>query len=237
MKIFYETCVTDKVIDKINFICLDFVDICDIQKYKVNPILAFVSHQTRKKLEKDGFTFVIEDIPEQFTTLFLLSYFNKFTLTEDMVLLPFGSILNGLTTDKFFVRPNSGNKIFTGQVVDVKEFDIFKKTYNIPDDCLCARSSVTEIMSEKRTFVDVKNKKIISQSLYSFSNTTGPNFDVEDIFNDVINSFYVDMLPDFIVMDFALLKDGSIKLVEFNSVITSGHYSCDIVNIAKAVLE
>lgn len=235
MKIFYETCVTNKIIERQNFICLDFVDIPEIQKYKDSPIIAFVSHQTRKKLENDGFVFMVNDYPDQFTSQYLLSYFNKFTLTGDMILVPFGSILNGLTTENFFLRPNSGNKLFTGQVVNVNEFNIFKNTFNIPDDCLCARSSTIDILSEKRSFVDTRNKTIITQSLYSFSDKTDVDFNIENNVKEILDSFYVDMLPDIIVMDFALLKDDTIKLVEFNSVITSGHYNCDIDKIIEAI--
>lgn len=233
-KILYETVITDNFIEKSNFICLDLVDIDKLDKSETYH--CFVSHQTRKKLEKENIDFSFSDSPSQFTTEFLISHFNELTLTGDMVLVPFGAILNGLTTDEIFIRPNTGFKIFPGQTLKINELDLFKKTYNIPNDVLCGRSSTVGIVSEKRTFLNVVDKKLITQSLYCHNGEDAIiDFNVSDIINVLFEKDEICLLPDIVVADFALLDTGDIRLVEFNSLITSGHYSCNIIDIIKHI--
>lgn len=228
--VFYETCVTDKFLDNKNYICLDLVDFDKLGKYIDKKIIGFISIGSRTKLEKIGFKFLIEDNPYQYTSQFLISYFNNLTLTKDMVLLPFSAILNGLQCDEFFIRPNTGDKYFPGCTVKYDDLDVFKNTYKVPGDVLCARSSIANILSEKRTFIDIENNKVITESLYSHdrnkSNTL--DFDITDISSKIFAMDEKYMLPDIVVADFALLDNGEIKLIEFNCAITSGLYNCDI---------
>ncbi|AXH72453.1 MAG: hypothetical protein [Caudoviricetes sp.] len=232
----YETCVTDKILnDNTKFICLDFIDLEEIEKHKHKEVIAFISIQTRYKMEKLGFNFHINYNPEVYTTKYLISFFNDYTLTGDMVLLPYGAILNGFHGDEFFIRPNAGTKYFPGCTVKYDEFDVFNNTYKIPKDLLCARSSIIDIVSEKRVFLSIKEKRIITESLYSHNkyDNSRPDFNVTDICSEILKVPEIDMLPDVVVADFALLLDNTVKLVEFNYAMTSGIYGCDMNKIIE----
>lgn len=231
----YETCVTDKIIDDKKFICLDFIDLNEIEKYKDKEVIAFISIQTRYKMEKLGFSFKVEYNEKTYSTEFLISFFNKLTLTEDMVLLPYGAILNGIQADEFFIRPNTGTKYFPGCTVKRDEIETFNQTYKVPNDLLCARSSTVDIISEKRCFIAVNDKCILTESLYSH-NKYDPNltdFDVSEITKQLYSITEFCLLPEVVVADFALLSNGDVRLVEFNYCMTSGIYNCDMKKIIE----
>lgn len=234
MKILYETVVTDKFIENKDFICLDLIDVCDLDKSQT--YICFVSHQTRKKLEKENINIYLNDHPDQFTTKFLISHFNEFTLTQDMVLVPFGAILNGVQAETIFIRPNTGFKLFPGQSLNINDIETFSNTYKISNDVLCARSSTVNIVSEKRTFINCINKHKITESLYAHDRKpVGKDFDVTDILEKIFSKDEIDLLPDRVVADFALLDNGEIRLIEFNSIITSGHYNCNMYDIISDI--
>lgn len=233
MRVLYETVVTGDFIKSPDFICLDLINIDDINTNEIYH--CFVSHQTRKKLEKHKINFSFSDHPETFTTAFLIAHFNDMTLTGDMILIPYGAIKNSLIEDSFFIRPNTGFKVFPGQVVDVDQLDLFEKTYKVAPDILCGRSSVVDIISEKRTFLNIRDKLIIDESLYSHDDIEIKDFDVRKAVNDLFERDSSYLLPDYVVADFALLKSGEIKLIEFNSIITSGHYNCNVLKLVESL--
>lgn len=236
MKVLYETVCTDSYIKSPNFICLDDVDINKIDKRETYH--CFVSLETKRKLLENKIKISVEDNPNQFTSQFLLSHFRDMMLSTDMVLVPFGAIFNGLNIEdtEVFLRPNSGYKVFPGQVVSLKEIGLFNSTYKIQNDILCARSSVVDIVSEKRTFLSIPNRKIITESLYSHDkNKQSIDFSVEEIVNELFSKIEVDLLPDVIVADFALAYDGGVRLIEFNSATTSGLYQCNIGKIISEI--
>ena len=236
MRVLYETVCTDSYIKSPNFICLDDVDINDLDKRETYH--CFVSLKAKRKLLENKIKISVEDNPDQFTSQFLLSHFNDMILSTNMVLVPFGAIHNGLDidTEEVFLRPNSGYKIFPGQVVSLKEIRLFNSTYKIQNDVLCARSSVVDIVSEKRTFLSIPNRKIITESLYSHdTKKQSIDFYVDDIVKRLFAKMEVDLLPDVIVADFALTYDNKVKLIEFNSATTSGLYKCNIGQIITEI--
>lgn len=236
MRVLYETVCTDSYIKSPNFICLDDVDINDLDKRETYH--CFVSLETKRKLLENKIKISVEDNPDQFTSQFLLSHFNDMILSTDMVLVPFGAIFNGLDIEdtEVFLRPNSGYKVFPGQVVNLKEIGLFNSTYKIQNDVLCARSSVVDIVSEKRTFLSIPNRKIITESLYSHDkNKQSIDFPVEKVVDKLFSKIEVDLLPDIVVADFALTNEYEVKLIEFNSAITSGLYKCDIGKIISEI--
>lgn len=170
-----------------------------------------------------------------FTANSLLSYFDNL-VSDDGVLLPFKQIKNRYDSSSFFIKPDSGSKIFPGQVVKLGGLDIFDKTYRIPDDTLCFVSSVKNIVSEKRAFLNVESREIMDSSLYFHDGIETPGFTIEEAVSDLVNNPNIE-LYDFVVADFALMDDGSVKLIELNAPFTSGFYDCDIKKISRNIFD
>lgn len=228
----YETCVTDKILDNEDFICLDFIDVETLSKDK--NIIAFISIQTRNKMEKLGFNFVIDFDPNLYSVSFLIAFFNEFLMTDDYVLVPYGGIKNAIKNplENFFIKPDQGSKHFPGCITNLKDIDIFDRTYKIPKDLLVGISSCAKIVSEKRTFLNIENRSIIAESLYAHKGCKkGQDFSVNNIVSKIFDVIEICMFPEIVVADFALLESGEIKLIEFNFALTSGLYNCDITKL------
>lgn len=93
---------------------------------------------------------------------------------HNYIMMPFGDLIrrkNNLyeyfNSDKIFIRPNSGNKQFTGMIATKNDYEECVKLaafYNVDPDLLVVVSNVMPLTKEWR-FV-VVNKEVISGSLY-----------------------------------------------------------------------
>lgn len=176
-------------------------------------------------------------------------HFNKFMLNSDFIMMPWGSLLQNkevifraFDTEKFFIRPNSGRKIFTGTTIGRKWFDkelkIIESLPNssISNTDLVLISSTKDIVSEYRLAVcsdpDLNNDHHILGSA-KYSGEDQPY--IEDIADYFLKR--VDYRPNLLyTMDLAILKDGSSRVVELNSFHSAGLYGMDLGNKLDLIL-
>lgn len=93
---------------------------------------------------------------------------------QNYLMMPYGDLLRRkdqlykyFNSNKLFLRPNSGNKQFTGMIVDIDDYEECIKLagfYDVESDLLVVVSDVYDIEKEWR-FVIV-DKEVISGSLY-----------------------------------------------------------------------
>jgi len=136
-----------------------------------------------------------------------------------------------------FVRPDSGDKIFTGGLIDLKEFDRFytKNKEVIDPDCLVVVSSPKKILGEWRFWVTYEGE-IVTQSCYQFhgqrclvpSAPAGATHKVKEILNE---KYYVDPIY---CLDICEDADGDFWLLELNSFSSAGVYACDKEKLVEA---
>lgn len=174
-----------------------------------------------------------------YTYSYYTSFCENLILNRDYIILPWWMIkqskdiiFKAFDTEKFFIRPNSGRKIFTGNYITRKWFekdlDCIKR---LPDSCikpndLIIISSFKEILSEYR--VALRYGEIIDYSCYSGINS----IDYQEI-KKFIKSFYY--YPDiFYVIDIAVGKFG-IKILEINNLFSAGWYDMDYEKILKHI--
>ncbi len=187
------------------------------------PAVLFVSLQMRGKLAKAGIHPIVNDSPWQFEPSLLMSCCPKRMLSDDMIILPFGNITRRHSIrPRFFIRPNSGHKSFPGQVIDLTDMETLKRSYAIRDETLVCIASERHIRAERRCIIDVSAGVIIAQSGYAHDGNPTCHFEV-DFERDWLGLVPTDLLPEIVVADFAL-TDSGVRLIELNSVSTSGLY-------------
>jgi len=139
-----------------------------------------------------------------------------------------------------YVRPNGGDKTFTGRLLDLQDFDNFWKDIvhcNVTDDkAMVVVSTPKNIRGEWR-FICTKNKEILGVSLYKYNNqrTYVPSapFKATKLVNEILeNGWYPD--PVFTV-DICEDNDGNYWLMEMNSFTSAGTYAAPKNKIVEKV--
>lgn len=142
----------------------------------------------------------------------------------------------GAFGERLFIRPDSGKKIFTGTTFGVKFYPIelaaIKTIPNtsITDDTFVIVSSEKEITYEYRLIVD--KGKIVSYSHYDGYEPPANQVPVGK-FEELVESFKFPQ--ETYVLDIALSK-GKCKIVEANSLSSSGWYNCDFGKIVDMIM-
>ncbi|MFH5806740.1 ATP-grasp domain-containing protein [Alienimonas sp. DA493] len=146
-----------------------------------------------------------------------------------------------------FVRPDAGDKPFTGQVVrsgyEAGDLEIIRR--QAPPETLCVVADAQEVTDEYRAVVRERidgGCEVVTGCRYGSPTDddveAGLPDDVADFLRDVMEGFHGVGDPMF-VADAARLADGRVKVLELNGLSTSGLYACDaraIVDAAKAAV-
>ncbi len=137
---------------------------------------------------------------------------------------------------KIFIRPNSGQKTFAGQVVSLNEFENFVKFIQENLGCtsneLVLVSKYCEIKTEYRAIII--DHKIISVSEYS---PTKKIVDLTD--NTYLAGWIEDLLLDFTgpvayTLDIAEEADNQFSIIEINSLNCAGWYDNNVPAVVEA---
>ena len=175
------------------------------------------------------------------------SYWAKYLLNQDYIMLPMMEILRKREeiftifsrNGQIFIRPNSGAKCFTGQLVEYerldKEFDLFSNYAGKDlDQIITIISSPKKILKEWR--ITIADKKVIAFSQYKENNRLDikKETDCEAIcLADKIAK--EKWQPDKIyTLDICRVED-EYSLLEVNSFSCSGLYRCSVEPIVKEV--
>lgn len=173
-----------------------------------------------------------------------INYYPKVNnlLNSDCIFLPWGMLSKNRDiifksfpkTEKFFIRPNSGKKIFTGTTLTKKwwdkELDII---YNLPyseikPDTLVLISSAKKIAREYRVLMH-KNE-ILDYCIYD---GISMHSDYQLIFNNCKTLRY---FPDkFYTIDIAFLENNLCKVLELNSFCSAGLYDMNYEKVVKEI--
>jgi hypothetical protein len=137
-----------------------------------------------------------------------------------------------------FVRPDSGQKPFQAQLVDMQDFERFYDSAQTFEHELVMVSSPKNIRGEWR-FVVTNEQEIIAQSTYRYNGqiTKIPSAPVGAT-NLVKELLKIGYYPDSVfVMDVCEDSDGNFWLLELNSFSSAGLYACNKTAIVKRVGE
>lgn len=144
-------------------------------------------------------------------------------------------------SDRIFIRPNDGEKSFTGTTLRAKwwdkELEAIKSlpgNKGLTDDTLVVMSSFKDISAEARCFM--YRDTIIDSSFYTEETVDQTKLSVSSI-NDFISDLSLKWWPDdFWTLDIAFR--GKVPYVlEINSAWSAGWYDCDYKLIVNKILE
>lgn len=162
---------------------------------------------------------------------------------EDM--LNYGAVVGKLsevvaTEDRFFLRPNADDKSFNGQVMNKPDFLDWQRTMcNMEDSATIGKDDIIILAPLKQIYAEyrfyVVNGRVVTGSLYKSRDTV---VYVECIDRAVID-FAQQMVNKFapsaaFVLDIADTPDG-FKVLETNSISSSGFYAIDIGKFVNAI--
>lgn len=142
--------------------------------------------------------------------------------------------------DKFFIRPDSAVKLFTGMVLDFSDIDDYNNQIwyianKINPETLIVVSHEQEILEEYRTIIC--GNEVIASSRYMLNGEPHEDSEVPqraiELANDVAGSEWKP--DDIFVCDIAKIKGDKFRIIELNAFSTAGWYACDVRAIVDKV--
>lgn len=183
---------------------------------------------------------------------------NAWFLNADSIMTTWGRFClhhnhfyNLLKTDNIFVRPDSGNKTFTGQTIylafpnyrnyvpdDFAEKQaLIEQTSNVKPETIVWLSPAKKVGKEYRFWIS--NKKVVAHSEYSWDHG-GSGVDGEipaaalELANKVASHEW--QMDRIYVVDISFYKETAL-IIELNSFSCAGLYNCDSFTLFKTVSE
>lgn len=146
---------------------------------------------------------------------------------------------------RVFIRPDEGEKIFTGEIVSLyywKSWLDMLEMANVPNNTLCVVSKPLKIAKELRLIV--RRGKVVTGSTYRMSEVIEYNA-LEDLpdkeriveFAETVCKDAFPDLPPVFCFDIAIEENDRISLLEIGAVNCAGYYSCDLKKIVTAMSE
>jgi hypothetical protein len=135
---------------------------------------------------------------------------------------------------KFFIRPLEDNKVFDGMVIDKAEFESLRQgVLSRKSDLEVVIAPCKTIYAEYRFFA--LDGVIISASQYKLGQNPSLTSDLDVTTMTFAKSMVERWSPArAFVLDIALTPEGY-KVVELNSITSSGFYACDATKIVDAL--
>lgn len=171
---------------------------------------------------------------------FYYSKIYQYLLNQNHIFLPYGELLQKQdfifetlgNNNSIFIRPDAGNKPFTGEVIYRERFykEIESLSYShIPSDLMCVISEPINIQEEYRLFC--VDKQIITGSLYKRNNQLITSKIIPNNIIDYASKVVREFQPErCFVIDIGLTSDGP-KVIELNSFSCSGLYDSPTDNL------
>ncbi len=161
-------------------------------------------------------------------------------------LLNYDSIIGRVDTivppyQDFFIRPCRDTKAFSGQVMNIDDFNEWRSYVLNNESSLSSIkasdevviSSVKNIQAEYRLFVI--NEQIVTGSSYKIGRNVVYSTDIPPIITDFAKERIKEYCPRIaICLDIALVDDEP-KVVEINSISSAGFYACDMNKFVGAI--
>lgn len=211
------------------------------------PTVALVTVQVAKEIYRHGsYTPGVFWHPERFNPVEYSAYLGDRLLNSDLVYLPWaefvrrGPVYWVEENTHVFVRPARGEKTFTGQLIDLFNFDrdcaaLERETSVGPATLIgvCSPKPIDEHL-EYRFWISNQHG-IITSSVYSWNEEKDLPKEIPteihreafqlsvDLMNGTLNYWYPD---EIFVADYCL-SNGVVKLIEINSASCSGVYEAN----------
>ena len=215
---------------------------------KYNPVICSGSIEICKLIKKQLYF----NFPVAYSTFdnYLCSryypHFERYLFNDNYVMAPLASV------DKrkwwfygqfgreasMFIRPDSGDKTFKADVLDIQDWDSFYEEFEHLKNDLVLVSTPKNIVGEWR-FVVTRHQEILAQSSYRFQGLTTRVPSAPTKATDLVKEILkVGYYPDSVFcVDVCQDSDGNFWLMELTSFSSAGLYACKMENVVKRVSE
>lgn len=221
----------------------NWTDNCDFLNYKQQPFVIYGSIPFVRKIKQPFFPGVYGGGENLNCNVYYANIPNEWLLNEQYLMVPFYKIeqtMRLMGWNKIFVRPNSGNKTFTGFVIDQDnakpELSATLQTTSVYPETICLLAPARRIDAEFR-FV-IGNGRVIDGSEYRWDNVLDIRQDWDSDCYDLackmaLHSWHPDIVY---TCDVALTNEGP-KIVELNGFSSAGMYAMDKKLVVDSVSE
>ncbi len=209
-----------------------------------NNVICMGSYSLRHAAVEHGWTPGVFDL-EPFDFQKQMQMWNRHMLNCDAIVVPFK---DAIVEQRSFLRPIEDSKSFAGKVYDHYEFKewqqkvcVLEEDYggSLHKNTLIQVCPLREIYAEYRFWI-VKGE-IVCASLYKQGDTVMYNDDVPEAYFEFVRDM-IDLwepLEAFVIDVASVPDDGSkykgIKIVEINTLNSSGFYACNIQKLVMAL--
>jgi len=219
--------------------------LCQHIKFKIDENIKYFYKIENTKLDDNSFYFgTISDIKylkknnyynyseENCDILTFLPFIKENYLNFDGFFIQVCQLKNLDMSKKWFCRSNSGDKVWSGQYLDVSNLNIIQNT--LQDDDLLYIAPYKNLIGEIRCWCI--NEKVIEYSPYQSIDCNFKYHFGELNIGEVLN--YVNKINDYwtpgemFTIDICKVEN-QLKIVEYNGFSTSGFYEADINKICK----
>ena len=183
---------------------------------------------------------------QNLTCITYFSHWGKYLLNNHYLMMPIleiyrqsNHIYNTFKTSYIFIRPDSGAKTFTGQLINLDnlwpQLDNILDHASMPVDQIIAIISSPKII-EKEWRCVVVNKKVITFSQYLENDEENYKREIDKEALELANKIAQEKWQPDIAYTLDICKsDNEYLLLEVNSFSCSGLYMCDVEPIVKEV--
>lgn len=208
-----------------------------------NKVFFYGSLITAHRLKKSGYRYQIW-LNESFDYNYWGGHLFDHILNKNFRILPYGAIKNSTNTDRMFIKSNSCMKRVVGDVRTIQDL----KHENLSPEDMLILASEKKIGKEYRVIIGATDQEfnedsgpiftIVDNSEYGWENETlDGKLDKKTIDNieSILYSNYSFHPYPMWVMDITNYM-GETKIIEVNSLNTSGWYNCNCEKVISEIL-
>lgn len=183
---------------------------------------------------------------KQLRPSYFMSYWGEYMLSQNYCFLPLAEVIRRQhwlhswygKAGKLFIKPDTNDKVFDGQVVHFKNADAWVKSILVDSPSqhlLCVVARPETIHSEYRLVIH--NEKVIAASSYRkdgfLEMIEGCPADAKEVAETAARKWSPHPIY---VMDVAETDEGEHKIVDCGSVNVAGFYACKLEPIVDAII-
>jgi len=177
--------------------------------------------------------------------------FGDLLFNKEYIMLPVGDLrrrkdelYDWVSSNKLFIKPNKGGKVFIGKCVTKNDFDshldLLKIKYEVPDDEICIVAKPQSVDKEWR-FLIVDGKVVTGSQYREYGKDVQENVESSPSQGGIWNfAEYVTLSKDISKFDRAWTLDicesnGILHVLEIGGFSSAGLYKMDVAKIVSSV--
>lgn len=202
-------------------------------------VICMGSYSLRHAAKAHGWTPGVFDL-EPFDFRVQLEKWGEHMLNSDSVVAPFGEV--EMRCDLAFIRPIEDSKVFAGKVFEREDFEEWQRKVVVLEEdygTSLTKNTLVQVCEPKKIYVEIRfwvvKGDIISASIYKRGDKVIYSDEVPSCYFDYVQERIAEWQPhDAFVIDVADTPYG-MKIVEINTLNSSGFYACDIQKLVMAL--